>query len=386
MKLLPWEYAVRNLSRNPVRMGLSLAGAALISLLVIAASSFVRGMEKTLSVKTSNRNVILLGAGSEDSLERSEINPATGSMVAADIAGLKTLLNVPFVSPEIQMAALLREEPGREQSYLTLLRGIQPAAFLVHQDVRIVDGHAPDSDEILVGKLAAVKMGLSAGRLGIGKTLYLDGHALRIAGHFEAPGTVMEAEIWMPLEDLKVAAKRDTLSCVIVTLGDAEFGDVELFSKRRLDLELVAIPESDYYGKLLTFYRPVRTIAWVTALLIASGGLFGGLNIMYASFSSRTREMGALQSIGYSRTALLISLIQESVLIAMGGALLAFLIALLILDGLAVRISMGAFGLSLDGYVILAGVVTALGLGVIGVLPPAWRCLRMPLAEALKST
>ena len=94
-----------------------------------------------------------------------------------------------------------------------------------------------------------------------------------LCGRFEAPGTVLEAEIWLPLHELKVAAKRDTISCVVLTLDEAEFADVDLFSKRRLDLELVAMWERDYYGQLFEFYRPVRTITWVTALLIASGGL-----------------------------------------------------------------------------------------------------------------
>ena len=78
MRFLPWDYAVRNLARKPLRMALSLLGATLIVLLVVAAAAFVRGMEKTLSVGPSNKNVILLGAGSEESLERSEINPGAG--------------------------------------------------------------------------------------------------------------------------------------------------------------------------------------------------------------------------------------------------------------------------------------------------------------------
>lgn len=386
MKLLPWEYAVRNLGRTPLRLGLSLAGAALIVLLVVAAAAFVRGMEKSLSVRSSNRNVILLGAGSEESLERSEINPGTGSIVSADVAGIKTLLGSPFVSPEIHMAALLKEDAAQDSSHLTLLRGITPAAFLVHSDVRITDGHSPGTGEILVGKLAAVKMGLPNERLSIGNSLWFDGRSWTICGHFEAPGTVMEAEIWLPLNELKVAARRDTISCVVLTLDDAEFGDIDLFSKRRLDLELVAMWEGDYYSSLLEFYRPVRTITWVTALLIASGGLFGGLNIMYAAFSSRVREMGALQAIGYSRWALLASLMQESLLISMGGALLAFTIAIVTLDGLAVRISMGAFAMSLDGQVLVVGLTTAVALGIVGVLPPAWHCLRIPIADALKAS
>ena len=40
MRLLPWDYGVRNLARSPVRLALSLAGAALVVLLVLAAGAY----------------------------------------------------------------------------------------------------------------------------------------------------------------------------------------------------------------------------------------------------------------------------------------------------------------------------------------------------------
>jgi ABC-type antimicrobial peptide transport system permease subunit len=265
---------------------------------------------------------------------------------------------------------------------------VLPAAFLVHPQVRILEGHAPGQNEILAGRLAAAKMGLPDDRLQIGKTVWFDGRNWTISGRFEAPGTVMEAELWVPLRDLQLAAKRDNLSCVIISMDESkggEFADVELFCKQRLDLELTAMPESKYYQKLLEFYRPVKTIIWITALLIAMGGLFGGLNTMYAAFAARVRELGALQTIGYARLALVISLMQESLLLAATGALLASLIGVVLLDGLAVRFSMGAFGMVLDGPVLATGLCAGLVLGIVGALPPAWRCLKMPVAEALKA-
>ena len=261
-----------------------------------------------------------------------------------------------------------------------------PAAFLVHPQVRIVAGRAPGQNEFLAGRLAAAKMGLSDEDLAAGRTLWFDGRPWKISGTFEAPETVMEAELWCPLRDLQLAAKRDNLSSVVLTLDSAEFADVDIFCKQRLDLELSAITEADYYSKLLEFYRPVRGIVWLTAILIAIGGLFGGLNTMYAAFAARVRELGALQTLGYSRAALVVSLVQESLLAAAGGALIAAGLGVLLLDGLAVRFSMGAFGLVLDAPVLATGLGAGLLLGVVGALPPAWRCLKMPIAEALKAS
>src|SRR5205085_11744493 len=135
----------------------------------------------------------------------------------------------------------------------------------------------------------------------------------------------------------QIAAKRENLSCVVLALDSAEFDDVDAFAKRRLDLELVAMRESDYYAKLNAFFAPIQAMVWITAGLIAMGGLLGGLNTMYAAFASRVRELGSLQAIGYPRYAIVFSLVQESVLASSAGSLAAAGIAVLLLNGITVR-------------------------------------------------
>ena len=147
----------------------------------------------------------------------------------------------------------------------------------------------------------------------------------------------------------------------------------------------MALRETAYYSNLRAFFRPIQAMVWVTAILIATGGLFGGLNTMYAAFASRVREMGSLQAIGFSRGAIVVSLMQESLLATAAGALVAAGLAVLLLDGLTVRFSMGVFGLVIDSTVLLAGLAAGVVLGVAGALPPAWRCLRLPVSDALKA-
>src|SRR4051812_32942440 len=392
MRLLPWDYGVRNLARSPLRLGLSLGGSALVVLLVLAAGAFVRGMDKSLAVSGGERNVILLGAGSEESFERSEIGPSVPGLAAASIQGIKQRLGVPYVSPEVFLMGMLKGNRDDPAGHQVMLRGVTPAAFLVHAQVRVVEGRVPDAgrDEVLVGSLAATKMGMPPQRLAIGQTLVFDQRVWTIVGHFEAPGTVMESEVWVPLSDLQIAARRDNLSCVVLTLDDpahggAEFEDVDTFARQRLDLELVALRETAYYAKLRSFFRPIQVMVWTTATLIALGGLLGGLNTMYAAFASRVRELGSLQAIGFPRYAIVASLVQESVLATAAGALVAAGIAVLLLNGITVRFSMGVFGLVIDSSVLLAGLAAGLLLGLAGALPPAYRCLRLPISDALKA-
>lgn len=388
MRLLPFEYATRNLLRSPLRFALSAGGSLLVVLLALGAGAFVRGMDRSLADSGSAGNVILLGAGSEESVERSEIRPDVAGQVAASLGGIRSRLGVAYISPEVHLATALKGSAESQRQMQALLRGVTASAFLVHPRLRIIEGRAPTPgrDEILVGRLAGTRLGLAEERLAPGRQLWFDNRLWTISGRFEAPGTVLEAEIWCPLTDLQIAAKRDNLSCVILTLEEgADFADVDVFCKTRLDLELVALRESDYYARLRSFYRPVQVMVWFTAGLMALGGLLGGLNTLYAAFASRVREMATLQSLGFPRRAIVLSLIQESTLAAAVGALGASILGIVVLDGLSVRFSMGAFALALDSTVLFLGLGAGLLLGVVGALPPAWRCLRLPIPEALKT-
>lgn len=389
MRQLPFEYAFRNLGRSRVRLLSSLLGATLVVLLAMAATAFVRGMEVTLSRDDGlHTNVIVLGAGSEESVERSQIDANVAGIVASSVNGLKQAGNVPLVSPEINTMLPVRTEPGGPVIQ-SVIRGVRPEiAVLVHPQVELIEGRLPrtGSEEIMVGNLSAVRLGLPDDRLAIGQSLYFDGRAWDIVGRFSAPSTVMNAEIWMPITDLQIATKREgTISSVVVALDTAKPSDIDLLTKTRLDLEIVSMTEAEYYAGIAAFYQPIRIMVIVTAVLIALGGLLGGLNTMYAAFSARVREVGMLQSLGFRRSAIVLNLTEESLFAAGCGAVLGLAIGYIALDGFAIRFSMGAFEMNIDATVMLVALLCGGLVGLVGAIPPSIRCLRLPIPSALKS-
>jgi putative ABC transport system permease protein len=266
-----------------------------------------------------------------------------------------------------------------------MLRGVTPQALRVHPEVRLLEGTFPAAGELMVGSLAWRKLGVSEQDLKVGSTLVMDGQQLKVSGIFTAPGTVLESELWATLGDLRVLAKRETVSCVVLRLDNPEdFIEADLFAKQRLDLELSALRESDYYDRLSAFFKPLRAMTWITAGLIAAGAVFGGVNTLYAAFASRVKEMATLQAIGFGRGSLLLSLIQESTLACLTGALLASVVAVVLLDGRTVPFSIGAFTLDIGPGVAITGILTGIFLGLLGALPPAIRCLKPPLPTALR--
>lgn len=274
-------------------------------------------------------------------------------------------------------------------------------AFLLHPQVRMLAGRAPDSgsNEVIVGASAARAAGLDptavsraleerepSRRDERSPAITVDGRSMRIVGLFHAPGTILDGEIWMPIDDLLVLSKRETVSGVIVGLAPgASPSDIDMFAQRRIDLELSAIHEPEYYAAQSAFYRPVRILVLVSAALVAAGALIGGLNTLYAAFATRIRELAMLQVLGFSRAAVVISMMQESLIASLSGALIAVVIALLFVDGIAVQFSMGVFGIRIDDRVIALGILSGIVVGIVGAIAPAVRCLSTPLPPALKS-
>lgn len=381
--MLPFSYALRNLFRDPSRLLQTVGGSAVVVLLLIAAIALNQGMDSVLSASGSSQNVILLGKGSEESIERSEVGIDAESAAATSISGLKEVLGVTAISGEITYQAPLRTASGVEEQ--ALLRGVFETALLVHETVRLIEGSFPGPGEVMVGHLAHRKLGVNQKDLAIGKSLYFGDSEITISGRFTAPGTVLESEIWFDRNDLASLTQRDSLSSITLRLAEGNIDDVELFTFQRNDLELASIREDLYYQKLSLFYEPIKIMTWVTAALVAAGAIFGGLNTLYAAFAARIKEMATLQSIGYTRTALFISLIQESLLATLSGTLIAFILAWLFLDGQTVPFSVGTFTLTLTPGVIFTGLITGILLGSLGTLPPAIRCLLPSLPKALRS-
>jgi len=381
---LPWEYAIRNLLRRPLRTLLTFAGLTTVIVLVLVVVGFIRGLERSLAVSGDPQTAVIFSLGMGENLEYSSIPMRTSDLVPASVAGIQERFGQKHVSPELYLGTQVTV--GEHHPAMGLVRGVTRPVLLVRRQVELEEGDWPGTGEVLVGRMAAAKLGKTEAEMRPGQTLAMEGRSWRISGVFSAAGSAFESEIWCRLDELQQAMKRQDLSLVAVTLAPgADFADLDLFCKERLDLELQAMRETEYYASLQDDYRPIRWLAWLVVLLVSGAGVFAGLNTMYGSVVGRIPELSTLQTIGFVRRAVLLSLIQEGVLLAAAASLLAALVALVFVNGAAVRFTMGAFSLRIDSMAVLTGCGVGLLLGLFGAIPPAVRTLRMPIVEGLKA-
>jgi ABC-type antimicrobial peptide transport system permease subunit len=373
------------LFRRPLRTFLTFLGLATVILMVFVVVGFIRGLEQSLAVSGDERTAVVFGLGMGENLEYSSIGMSSGDVIGASVEGIQERYGRKYVSPELYLGTEMRVE-GREGPEMGLVRGVTRSALLVRGKVELESGQWPKSGEVMVGRMAATKLGADADQLAVGKTLQFEGRAWRISGTFTAAGAAFESEVWCRLDDLQQALKRQDLSLVAVTIAPGQdFSNLELFCIERLDLELQMMPEAEYYATLQRDYGPVRMLAWLVVLLVSGAGVFAGLNTMYGSVVGRIRELASLQTIGFVRRALLVSLIQEGVILAAAASLIATLAALLFVNNSAVRFTMGAFTLRIDEVALMIGCGVGLLLGIAGAIPPAIRALRMPIVDGLRA-
>lgn len=374
--MLPFTYTARNLAREPLRTVQIVLGALGVVFPIMAALAFDAGMGGLLRATGDPHNIIVLSRDSTESLQRSSIPGESQGEVAAQ-SGIHA------TSPEVHIMTPVRTGSGAEgRAYL---RGVLPGALGVHRQVRLTAGRFPRAGEVMVGELAHRALHLPEAGLRPGGRLHIGGQEFTISGAFAAPGTRYESELWCEKNDALALTNRDRLSCVIARADATGARRLENLAFRRSDLELSALPEPRYYETLGAFFRPIATISWLCALLIAAAALFGGFNTLYAAFGARTKELAALRAIGFGRGSIFASLVVESLLACLAGTLLACALAVFVVEGVTLPLSAGTLRLHFGLGTLLAGIGAGALLGCLGAAIPAWQCLRTPLATALRS-
>lgn len=375
--MLPWSYALRNLWRRRTRTIATLLGIGLTTVLVVVMLSFASGLEQATGGTARADVVYLIGSSAEVDMIRSVVPRGSAEAAAASVPGAARVDGMRAASVELHIATRTEDRVG-------LLRGVTPAAYLVHRQVQVVEGHEPRAPfEIMVGRLVATRMGLDESELAVGKTLRLEDRDWKISGRFAAPGTVIEGEMWVRLDDVMLATKREDVSCVAVRLTDpALLDEVSLFATQRLDLEIVPVPEKELMATLEQGLAPITALARWMALLVLCGGAFACANTMFAAVLARGKELATLRALGYQPGALVVALLQEALLVGFLGGAVGIAVALAVGD-LSLRFPMGALTLELDASRRALGLAAALVSGLLGGLLPALRAVRLPLVDAL---
>jgi len=242
--------------------------------------------------------------------------------------------------------------------------------------------------EVIVGK----KISDRVAGLDIGDTLSVHKKDFKVVGLFTADGSSFESEIWGDYDAMAPAIGRNG-GCESLTLRLSNPATLAAFDKEiranpRVQLQIDSEPK--YYENLAgPTAAALLGLAGFVAVVMGIGAVFGAMNTMYAIVSQRTREIGTLRALGFSRFSILVSFVLESVLLALIGGILGCLAAFTMNGytagtGQTQSFSEMAFAFRITPNVLIFGIVFAVLMGLIGGLLPAFRAARMPITRALR--
>ncbi len=385
---IPFVYNIRSVKARWTSSIVAVLGIAGTVGVFVAMLSLARGFKATLVASGSADNAIVMRAGATSEM-MSGIK-LEDVKILQDAPGIARGSDTPLITSEVVVVAPFPlHDTGTDAN--VQVRGVSGNVLDIRKNVKIVQGRTfqPGLAELIVGKNATT----SYSGLTVGNTVNFGGGHWKVVGIFEAGGSAFDSEVWTDARVLDDVYKRPSNIFQSATVHLSSAGDYEQFkdavtSDKRLNLDVSR--EIDYYAKQSTRMTQMITIlGGLVAFVMAIGAVFGALNTMYSAVAERGREIATMRALGFGGGAVVFSFLVEALLISfIGGAIGC--IAVLPLNGLTTgamnwqTFSHLAFAFRITPPLLIAGVIFALLMGLLGGLPPAMRAAWRPVAVALR--
>jgi putative ABC transport system permease protein len=221
----------------------------------------------------------------------------------------------------------------------------------------------------------------------IGDRRPIHGSDWTVVGHFEQ-GQAQQCVVYADVDSIMSTFKRNTYSSVSVMLqSPADFDGFRDAVKANPTLHLEAKHEAEVMEEgFKELNALLNFVSYFVGTIMAIGATLGAVNSLYAIVDSRRRELATLRAIGFGSGPIVVSMLVESILWALPGALLGGFLAWALFNGLSASPFGYSFQLAVTPSLAVLGIAWALGMGLFGGLLPALRASRVPVTTALRAT
>lgn len=380
-----------NLRTIPQRLsssGVAIVGIAGVVVVFVSVLSIGAGFQAAMQGTGSPVRALVMRANADSEMtsglsgdQADVIKQAPGMRRNGQIAVASAELYVIIDQPKISTG----------KSANVPLRGVEPTAFQVREDLSIVEGRMMQfgTNEVVVGRGAASQFqGLSLG------SVVTSGQATwNVVGIFENDGGVTETEIWADARVLQGVYRRgNSYQSVLVRLDSSDTFDTFrdwLLTNPQLNVQVRR--ESEYYAQQSrSLTSLIQGVGFGIAALMGIGAVFGAILTMYTAVSTRAREIATLRALGFNTGSVVVSVLAESMALGSIGGVLGGIGAYLGFNGYQTStinfqtFSQVAFAFRVTPELLVTGLIYALLMGLVGGLLPAIRAARLPIPTALR--
>jgi len=365
----------------------AVVGIAGVVVVLVAVLSIGEGFKAAMVNAGHTDRAIVMRSGADSEMSSGLSGPETELIKQAP--GIQRNGSTPAASAEMFVVIDVKRRSSNTDANVPL-RGVDSTALAVRSEVKL-EGRMLNfgTNEVVVGRAASRQfLGLN-----IGDVIRSGQVTWTVVGIFDTGGTVAETEIWCDARVLQGAYRRgNSYQSMLVKLeSPAAFDAFKDSLTRNPQLDVQVKRESDYYeeqSKTLT--QLVQSIGYGVAFLMGLGAVIGAVLTMYSAVVTRTREIATLRALGFGAIPVLLSIIGESLFLALVGGVAGGLLAYVGFNGYQAStmnwqtFSQVAFGFAVTPNLLLQGLVYALIMGMLGGIIPAIRAARLPISKALR--
>jgi putative ABC transport system permease protein len=384
---VPIAYNLRNLA---VRKGTTLMTALGVSLTVavlLTTLALVEGLDTLFAESGNPLHVLVMRKGSTAELTSVFTREMFQNLkfkngIAKDKDGQ------PLASLELVTVLNLPSVDNPEGSNITI-RGVAPAGIAMRDNVKLESGRwfQPGRTELVVGKSIAKRFPDTK----LGSKLRIGGRTdWEVVGIMDAGNSAVNSEIFADLNLMSSDTNRSEAASSVLIKGVDQVAVAALINDLEADrrLNVNARTEKEYMAEQSRAGALFKYLGTFVAVIMAVGSAFAAMNTMYAAVARRSKEIGTLRVLGFSRLSIMTSFLLESMLLSGLGGLLGILLVLP-LNGFTTGIgtmsfSEVAFNFRVTVPIMINGMIFALVMGAFGGLFPAGNAARKEILAALR--
>lgn len=388
---IPLKVNIRGLFVRRTATGLTVAGVGLIVMVFVLVWGMAAGLTKVFTFGVDDANLLVMRDGSN--AESTSWIPRDKLPIIAAHEGIdKGADGNPLCSGELIILINQERRGGNGETSNITVRGVTAAGPALRPELKVVEGRLfqPGMNELIASRGMAARFKGCA----LGETLEMRKTDYKVVGIFEAAGSPYESELWTDANDLGTTHGRPGYSSAMLKVSDpVARARISAAVDTDQQMSVMVTDQKSYFDKQTQSAGLIQGLGTMMTIFLSIGACFSAANTMYASVINRSREIGTLRAIGFTRGSILVAYVVEAVILSSLAGAFGVVLGGLILEVYSghlgtsnwVTFSEVVFQLALTPGIVVAAMITSAVIGTIGGFLPALRAARMPIVEAIRA-
>lgn len=271
---------------------------------------------------------------------------------------------------------------GRNFRSMTTLIGIDSSSVNMN-DIVVTNGsvYYNGANEVILGARAAKSSGKT-----LGDNITIFNETFKVVGIFETGNFQDDNGVVMSLSKLQnLTNSTGKVSLILVKVENGtDTNKLATTIGNKYPDELTTSTSLSGMERMNQGLGVISTGAWAISLVAILVGAIIVLITMMKAVSERTREIGVLRAIGWTRQKIMKMIIGESLLLSLVGLVVGLVVGVGLIEVMSITHLMPGIRPSYSVLLFVKGIVVAILLAIVGGLYPAYMASRLKPTEALR--